>query len=101
MKRSPCPGPARRFVRQVTAAAIEANVNVIFWGTAMRKNLPVTNVEHLLGDDTLIVSRTDTKGRIVFSQRSVRCSLGVHRSGNDEAAAQYRAPSRHAAGSVR
>ena len=32
----------------------------------MRKNLPVTNVEHLLGDDTLIVSRTDTKGRIVF-----------------------------------
>src|ERR1035437_7473466 len=66
MKRSPCPGTARRFVRQVTAAAIEANVNVIFWGTAMRKNLPVTNVEHLLGDDTLIVSRTDTKGRIVF-----------------------------------
>src|ERR1019366_250835 len=59
-------GTARRFVRQVTAAAIEANVNVIFWGTAMRKNLPVTNVEHLLGDDTLIVSRTDTKGRIVF-----------------------------------
>ena len=32
----------------------------------MRKNFPVTNVEHLLGDDTLIVSRTDTKGRIVF-----------------------------------
>jgi len=28
----------------------------------MRKNLPVTNVEYPLTDETLIVSRTDLKG---------------------------------------
>ena len=32
----------------------------------MRKNLPVTTVEHLLGDDTLIVSKTDPKGKLVY-----------------------------------
>lgn len=32
----------------------------------MRKNLPVTGVEYPIGDDVLIVSKTDTKGRIVF-----------------------------------
>ena len=30
----------------------------------MRKNLPVTDVEYPIGDETLIVSRTDTKGKI-------------------------------------
>src|SRR5664279_2746035 len=34
--------------------------------SAMRSNLPVTNVEYPIGDDVLIVSKTDTKGRIVF-----------------------------------
>lgn len=33
---------------------------------AMRKNLPVTNVEYPITDDTLIVSKTDTKGKLTF-----------------------------------
>src|SRR4030066_1359663 len=32
----------------------------------MRVNLPVTNVEYPITDDTLIVSTTDTKGRITY-----------------------------------
>jgi aerotaxis receptor len=32
----------------------------------MRKNLPVTNVEYPVTDETLIVSRTDTKGRLTY-----------------------------------
>jgi aerotaxis receptor len=32
----------------------------------MRKNLPVTNVEYPIGDDVLIVSKTDAKGKLVF-----------------------------------
>jgi methyl-accepting chemotaxis protein len=32
----------------------------------MRSNLPVTQVEHLLGDDVSIVSKTDPKGKITF-----------------------------------
>jgi aerotaxis receptor len=33
---------------------------------AMRTNLPVTTVEYPITDDTLIVSRTDTKGRLTY-----------------------------------
>jgi len=32
----------------------------------VRNNLPVTNVEYQLADDCLIVSKTDTKGRITY-----------------------------------
>jgi aerotaxis receptor len=32
----------------------------------MRKNLPVTNVEHPIGDDVLIVSKTDAKGKLSY-----------------------------------
>ncbi len=32
----------------------------------MRTNLPVTTVEYPIGDDTLIVSRTDTEGRLTY-----------------------------------
>ena len=32
----------------------------------MRTNLPVTNVEYPIHDDTLIVSKTDTKGRLTY-----------------------------------
>ncbi|MGB3864591.1 MAG: methyl-accepting chemotaxis protein [Xanthobacteraceae bacterium] len=32
----------------------------------MRKNLPVTDTEYVLSDETLIVSRTDLKGKIAF-----------------------------------
>jgi len=32
----------------------------------MRSNLPVTTVEYQLTDDTLIVSRTDTKGKLTY-----------------------------------
>ncbi len=32
----------------------------------MRLNLPVTNIEYPINDDTLIVSTTDTKGRITY-----------------------------------
>lgn len=32
----------------------------------MRSNLPVTNVEYPISDDTLIVSKTDTKGRLTY-----------------------------------
>ena len=32
----------------------------------MRSNLPVTSVEYSLSDDTLIVSKTDTKGKLTY-----------------------------------
>lgn len=32
----------------------------------MRVNLPVSNTEYLIGDDTLILSTTDTKGRLTY-----------------------------------
>ena len=35
----------------------------------MRVNLPVTQNEYILRDDDLIVSRTDTKGRITYRFR--------------------------------
>jgi PAS domain S-box-containing protein len=41
----------------------------------MRSNLPVTQVEHPISDDTLIVSRTDTKGRLTyFNDQFVKAS---------------------------
>ena len=30
----------------------------------MRKNFPVTNTEYPIGEDTLIVSKTDLKGKL-------------------------------------
>jgi PAS domain S-box-containing protein len=36
----------------------------------MRKNLPVTNTEYHLADDTLIVSKTDLKGRLSYFNES-------------------------------
>ena len=35
----------------------------------MRNNQPITNVEIPLNDDTLIVSKTDLKGRITYINR--------------------------------
>jgi len=32
----------------------------------MRTNLPVTQVEYPVGDDVVIVSKTDTKGKLVY-----------------------------------
>jgi aerotaxis receptor len=32
----------------------------------MRSNLPVTSVEYPISDQTLIVSKTDTKGNLVY-----------------------------------
>ena len=32
----------------------------------MRVNLPITNTEYPIDEDTLIVSTTDTKGRITY-----------------------------------
>jgi len=32
----------------------------------MKMNLPVTSVEYVLDDDTLIVSKTDTKGKLTY-----------------------------------
>ncbi len=41
----------------------------------MRKNLPVTEVEYPLGSDTLIVSKTDTKGKLsYFNEQFVAAS---------------------------
>jgi hypothetical protein len=37
--------------------------------TTMRTNLPVTNNEVQLSDTTLIVSKTDLKGRITYINR--------------------------------
>ncbi len=34
--------------------------------STMRKNLPVTQVEYPIRDDTLIVSKTDTKGKLTY-----------------------------------
>ncbi|TAH64774.1 MAG: PAS domain S-box protein [Rhodopseudomonas palustris] len=41
----------------------------------MRKNLPVTSNEYMLDDDALIVSKTDTKGKLTyFNEQFVRAS---------------------------
>ena len=32
----------------------------------MRKNLPVTNIEYPLNEETLIVSKTDLKGKLTY-----------------------------------
>ncbi|HYD94562.1 MAG TPA: methyl-accepting chemotaxis protein [Noviherbaspirillum sp.] len=41
----------------------------------MRKNLPVTTIEHVLGNDDIIVSKTDLKGKITYvNQAFVRIS---------------------------
>jgi PAS domain S-box-containing protein len=41
----------------------------------MRKNLPVTNTEYQLADETLIVSKTDLKGKLTyFNERFVAAS---------------------------
>ena len=41
----------------------------------MRKNLPVTNIEYPIGDDVLIVSKTDMKGKLVyFNDQFVKAS---------------------------
>src|SRR6266851_7675681 len=34
--------------------------------TTMRTNLPVTNIEYPIHDDTLIVSKTDLKGKLSY-----------------------------------
>ena len=45
----------------------------------MRNNQPVTSNEYVLGDDTLIVSKTDTKGRITyFNQQFLEASGFTH-----------------------
>ena len=45
----------------------------------MRNNQPVTATEYPLGDDTLIVSKTDTKGRITyFNQQFLEASGFTH-----------------------
>jgi PAS domain-containing protein len=49
-----------------TRAGDACTANAFSWGTAMRKNLPATNVEYPVTDKTLIVSRTDTKGRLTY-----------------------------------
>ena len=36
----------------------------------MRVNLPVSNTEYPIGDDTLILSTTDTKGRLTFANET-------------------------------
>ncbi len=36
----------------------------------MRNNQPITNNEHILSDDTLIVSKTDEKGRLTFVNKA-------------------------------
>ena len=41
----------------------------------MRNNLPVTNNEYVLADDALIVSKTDTKGKLTyFNEQFVQAS---------------------------
>jgi methyl-accepting chemotaxis protein len=46
-----------------------------FGATEMRTNLPVTNVEYPIHDDTLIVSKTDLKGKLsYFNDQFVACA---------------------------
>ena len=41
----------------------------------MRKNLPVTEIEYLITDETLIVSKTDLKGKLTyFNEQFVEAS---------------------------
>ncbi|MDP1698879.1 MAG: methyl-accepting chemotaxis protein [Xanthomonadaceae bacterium] len=43
---------------------------MIFRGDEMRINLPVTNHEHVLRDGDSVVSKTDTKGKITYVNRT-------------------------------
>src|SRR5581483_5157363 len=51
---------------QLTRAGEVCRANLFSRGTAMRKNLPVTTTEYPVTDETLIVSQTDTKGKLTF-----------------------------------
>lgn len=42
----------------------------------MRKNLPVTDVEYPVSDETLIVSKTDTKGKLTFFNEDFIAAAG-------------------------
>ena len=58
---------SRNFTRvEIAAFAVETGHNISFWSTKMRTNLPVTNIEYPIGDQTLIVSKTDTKGKLTY-----------------------------------
>jgi methyl-accepting chemotaxis protein/aerotaxis receptor len=46
----------------------------------MRKNFPVTNDEYVLGNDTLIVSKTDTKGKLTYFNKSFVDAAGFEPS---------------------
>ena len=64
----------------------------------MRLNLPVTNVEYRLKENEYIVSKTDLKGRITYTNRPFVDISGFTDEGVDRRRPQHRAPSRHARG---
>ena len=66
----------------------------------MRSNLPVTNVEYPITDETLIVSKTDLKGKLTYFNDQFVRRIRLHRTGTDRPAAQYHPASGHAAGSL-
>ena len=67
----------------------------------MRNNLPVTTVEYPITDETLIVSRTDLKGRLTYFNDQFSRRRGLYRGGTDGPTAQHHPPSGHAARSIR
>jgi PAS domain S-box-containing protein len=54
------------FALKGTAARIRTRLDPLLGDTKLRANLPVTTVEYPIHDDTLIVSETDTKGRLTY-----------------------------------
>ena len=67
----------------------------------MRTNLPVTTTEYPISDETLIVSRTDLKGKLTYFNDQFVAAAGFHRSRVDGPAAQHHSPSGYAAGGLR
>src|SRR3954465_4145454 len=45
-------------------------------GAPMRKNLPVTDIEYPVSDETLIVSRTDLKGKLTYFNEDFLAAAG-------------------------
>ena len=67
----------------------------------MRNNLPISNIEYPITDETLIVSKTDLKGKLTYFNDQFIQGIRLHRAGAGRSAAQYRPASGHAAGSLR
>ena len=57
-------------------AELRFGASLTLAGDGMRKNLPVTDVEYPVSDETLIVSRTDLKGKLTYFNEDFVAAAG-------------------------